>query len=202
MTGIYKKRLTPIQLQPCFQIVASPTPIFLNGRFLIMKYFNLNRETVLLLLSGAAHCSARSVLRDWAGADCAPIHLLVARGSTEPPGYGQLNSLATKIIQNNPGATKEAIDYPAKLQPYPPSVSAGVIAVKKQLSSYVEKCPDSKIVLLGYSQGANIIGDALCGGNTGGSGPDTPPLDSSISRHGTSSRGAVALNSPVVLMLT
>lgn len=135
-------------------------------------------------MASAAQLSAAAVIGSRADGDCAPVHLLVARGSTEAPGFGQLNSLATKIVQGNSGATKEAIDYPAKLQPYGPSVSAGVTAVKNQLSAYVQKCPDSKIVLLGYSQGANIIGDALCGGNTGGSGPDTTPLDADISKHG------------------
>ncbi|PGH04991.1 hypothetical protein AJ80_08418 [Polytolypa hystricis UAMH7299] len=33
-----------------------------------------------------------------------------------------------------------------------------------RISAYVEKCPDSKIVLMGYSQGAQVIGDILGGG--------------------------------------
>ncbi|KAK2594742.1 hypothetical protein QQS21_007540 [Conoideocrella luteorostrata] len=116
-------------------------------------------------------------------ADCAPTHLLVARGSNERPGYGILQSLASSIVEANDGATMEPINYPAKLRPYGPSVSAGVDAVKKQLSDYVQACPDAKILLLGYSQGANIIGDALCGGNTGGQGPDTDPIGGDISSH-------------------
>lgn len=149
-----------------------------------MKHTPAKQFFTALLVASAAQQSTAAVLGTRADGDCAPIHLLVARGSTESPGYGQLNSLATRIVQGNSGATKEAIDYPAQLQPYGPSVSAGVTAVKKQLSDYVAKCPDSKIVLLGYSQGANIIGDALCGGNTGNTGTDTTPLDADISKHG------------------
>lgn len=116
--------------------------------------------------------------------ECAPIHLLVARGSTEQPGNGQLNSLAQNILQANSRATSEAIDYPASLNPYGPSVAEGTEAVQSQLTAYVESCPDSKIVLMGYSQGAQIIGDALCGGDAAGTGPVTDPMDTDISSHG------------------
>ncbi|CAM1505888.1 Fc.00g115250.m01.CDS01 [Cosmosporella sp. VM-42] len=111
---------------------------------------------------------------------CAPIHLLVARGSTELPGDGALGLLAARIIQANPGATQEAIDYPALINNYASSVRTGTSAVQSQLTTYVDQCPDSKIVLLGYSQGAQILGDALCGGNAAGKGPVTPPIASNI----------------------
>jgi len=115
---------------------------------------------------------------------CAQIHLLVARGSTEPPGDGQLGSLAARIIRAHQGATQEAIDYPALLNPYSTSVRAGTAAVLNQLTAYVRRCPNSMVVLLGYSQGAQIIGDALCGGDAAGAGPVTPPMDRNISDHG------------------
>ncbi|OAA66361.1 cutinase [Akanthomyces lecanii RCEF 1005] len=116
---------------------------------------------------------------------CDPIHLLVARGSNEKAGPGQLLSLANDIIAANPGATYESIDYPAILNPYGPSVKQGTVAVKQQLTDYVKSCPDSKIVLLGYSQGAQITGDALCGGDAAGTGPVTPPIDAAIASHVT-----------------
>ncbi|KAK4082061.1 hypothetical protein PCL_06909 [Purpureocillium lilacinum] len=116
---------------------------------------------------------------------CAQIHLLVARGSTEPPGDGQLGSLAARIIRAHQGATQEAIDYPALLNPYSTSVRAGTAAVLNQLTAYVRRCPNSMVVLLGYSQGAQIIGDALCGGDAAGAGPVTPPMDRNISDHVT-----------------
>jgi hypothetical protein len=117
---------------------------------------------------------------------CSPIHLLVARGSNEPPGPGQLFSLVNGIFFTNPGVTFEPIVYPALYMPadYPGSVRAGTLAVQGQLAAYVQRCPFSKIVLLGYSQGAQIIGDALCGGNSAGDGPITPPIDPSFSSHG------------------
>lgn len=116
--------------------------------------------------------------------DCAPIHLVVARGSTEPPGLGVLESLVNIIVKANPSATSEAIVYPADLDDYVASVINGTAAVKKQVTAYVERCPRSKIVLIGYSQGAHVIGDGLCGGDGVTYGNYTPGLEKSISSHG------------------
>lgn len=41
------------------------------------------------------------------------------------------------------------------------------------ITSYVQRCPTSMIVLLGFSQGGQIVGDVLGGGSY----QSTPPLD-------------------------
>ncbi|KAF5855809.1 hypothetical protein ETB97_008413 [Aspergillus alliaceus] len=115
---------------------------------------------------------------------CSPIHLLVARGTTEPPGNGLMRSLAQLIISDQgPGkADQEAIDYPAtglgNYNAYMDSVAQGSQAVTQQVTSYAKNCPNSRIVLLGYSQGAQIIGDALCGTVT-----KSASIDRSIGSH-------------------
>jgi acetylxylan esterase len=83
---------------------------------------------------------------------CAPVHILVARGSQEPEGEGATGRLATQVKKDIPGATSEAINYPAKLSPYPQSEAQGVQACKDQMTAYAKKCPNSKLVLMGYSQ--------------------------------------------------
>lgn len=68
------------------------------------------------------------------------------------------------------GATKEAIVYPANgdaglTDPkYKASVQTGVKAVTEQVSKFAAKCPETKLVLVGYSQGSKLFDDALCGG--------------------------------------
>ncbi|KAJ5414748.1 cutinase [Penicillium cosmopolitanum] len=95
---------------------------------------------------------------------CAPVHLFVARGTSESPGDGSIGSLADLVLQGNPGATQEAIDYPALAFPvYIADVSIGIKAVTDQFARYTSSCPDSTLVLIGYSQGAQIMLDALCG---------------------------------------
>src|ERR1700712_1624319 len=85
-------------------------------------------------------------------ASCAPAHIIVARASTEPQGQGIIGALARTVARAVPGTTVEAVKYPAKLFPYADSSSKGTIALKSQLTAYVQSCPQSKIVLMGYSQ--------------------------------------------------
>ncbi|KAH7625332.1 cutinase-domain-containing protein [Sordaria sp. MPI-SDFR-AT-0083] len=91
------------------------------------------------------------------------IHLLVARGTTEAPGVGRMGVVARKVTLAIPGSTIEAIDYPAVFSNYSDSEEKGAIAFEKRLIAYHERCPDTKVALLGYSQGAHAMMDSLCG---------------------------------------
>lgn len=119
-------------------------------------------------------------------ASCAPVHILVARGSGEPPGTGAMGSLADLVLQGHPKGTVEAIDYPASLDPYIESVTKGIDAVTEQLTDYVHKCPDSQIVLMGVSQGIHSMLDALCGsGHPAWGGTGWASVSQEIGSHGT-----------------
>jgi acetylxylan esterase len=86
-------------------------------------------------------------------ATCATgVHMIVARASTEAPGEGIIGAVATKVQQSVPGSDSEAVDYPATLTNYTSSEASGVASMQKLISSYVARCPSSKIALLGYSQ--------------------------------------------------
>lgn len=116
---------------------------------------------------------------------CAAVHVIAARGSTEPAGAGVIGSLVTSI-QNAVSATvsTQAVAYPALLFPYDQSSTAGDTAVEQELTAEVQACPSQQIVLVGYSQGAQIIGDALGGGGgVSGLGPASAPVSSSIAAH-------------------
>lgn len=113
-------------------------------------------------------------------AACPPSHLIVARGSLEPPGPGSMLTLAEKVMQENPGTTMEAIDYPATIENYDVSSTAGTKAVEQQLSTFVQKCSSSKVVMMGFSQGAQIVGDALGGGGIQGVSKFSPPVGRAI----------------------
>jgi hypothetical protein len=85
-------------------------------------------------------------------APCAPVHIIVARASGEAPGEGTISSLSTLLKQKIPGATSEALVYPAKM-PYSGSIPVGVANMKTAIAKYTQACPTGKLVLLGYSQG-------------------------------------------------
>lgn len=139
----------------------------------------------LLVWIRSTHKSPTDQLTQPRESDCSPVHVFAARGSGEPAGPGTIGRLAELIQRDNPRTdTVEAIDYPALLDPNDPtryafSTHIGVSAVMWQVTNYYNRCPNSKVVLLGYSQveainsigeffnirkGAHIIGDALCGG--------------------------------------
>ena len=89
---------------------------------------------------------------------CAAVGIITARASTESPGEGITGALAASIQSSSTQTvTRTAVDYPALLEPYAPSVASGVAAMTADLKAAVEACPDQKIVLLGYSQGGGLI---------------------------------------------
>lgn len=83
---------------------------------------------------------------------CGPVHIIVARASTEAAGVGMMGSLATLVQKAVPGTTIDAVDYPAEMLAYSTSSAEGTAALSAQLTNYVGRCPDSKVVLMGYSQ--------------------------------------------------
>ena len=110
--------------------------------------------------------------------DCSDVHIIVDRATGEEPSQGVIGTLATLISERIPGVTVEWVDYPAVLMPYDQSTDTGIRMTKDSIRSYADKCANAKIVLLGYSQGAQVVGDVLCGGGGAiGLGPLTDPLE-------------------------
>ncbi|GAB1318354.1 hypothetical protein MFIFM68171_08564 [Madurella fahalii] len=102
---------------------------------------------------------------------CPQVHIFGARETTVPQGYGTSQGLVNMVKQAYPGSTSEAIVYPAcGGQPqcggvsYDNSATQGTAAVVRAVTDFNRRCPDTKIVLIGYSQGGQIMDNALCGG--------------------------------------
>jgi acetylxylan esterase len=120
------------------------------------------------------------------GAGCAAVHVITARASTERPGEGITGALVSQIVNSSDQTVSRAsVDYPATLTNYARSSSQGVTALTRQLTAQVQQCPDQKIVLAGYSQGAHVVLDVLAGGGGAGLGSATQPLDPSVAGHVT-----------------
>ncbi|KAG6829501.1 hypothetical protein H0H87_011234 [Tephrocybe sp. NHM501043] len=99
---------------------------------------------------------------------CSAVHVITARASTEAPGEGIIGTVVSDVVAGS-GQTvsREAIAYPATLTDYLESESSGVIAMKSRLAATASSCPDTKIVLMGYSQGAQVSGDVLASNASG-----------------------------------
>ncbi|KAI0383097.1 carbohydrate esterase family 5 protein [Hypomontagnella monticulosa] len=136
----------------------------------------------LVLLSGALAAPSGDVEARQA---CAKVHVIGARESTVPQGYGSSQAMIQLIQGAYPGTTSEAIVYPAAGgNAYGSSVTAGISAVVNQVSAFVKKCPDTKVVMVGYSQGSQIMDDAFCGGPDGSSmSQTTAPMPADVGSH-------------------
>ncbi|QSZ32158.1 hypothetical protein DSL72_001729 [Monilinia vaccinii-corymbosi] len=130
-----------------------------------------------------------------AATTCTDIRIITARASTEAAGEGAIGSLAAAIEGNTrQSVTRTSVVYPALLDPYAPSVASGVAAMKADLVAAVEACPQQKIVLLGYSQGAECISDTLAGGGGGLLGAATAAVD--YAKYGSHVKAAVMYGDP------
>ncbi|OJD21911.1 hypothetical protein ACJ73_06748 [Blastomyces percursus] len=98
------------------------------------------------------------------GTSCAAVTIITARGTSEDPGEGRLTTVASDIANGHENSERIALDYPAELFPYSVSLYRGIQALTGLLNTSASSCPETKIVLLGYSQGAHVIGNTLCGG--------------------------------------
>lgn len=113
----------------------------------------------LWLLAALGQAQNASVI----DACAAGLYMIVARGSSEPPGVGRIGVVAGNVSEAIPGSTIVALDYPALFDPYNVSEAAGVAALTSAITKHTSACPSAKIALIGWSQGAQVATDSLCG---------------------------------------
>jgi len=103
----------------------------------------------------------------------AGAEIIVARASDEAQGEGVLGGLANEIEKLIPNSNSVAVVYPATLDNYPTSEQEGVVGMKILVTNYVQQCPGHFIILLGYSQGAQVVADTLIGSDEKGFSDDS-----------------------------
>lgn len=126
-------------------------------------------------------------------AGCPPVHVIASRATGEPPGEGIIGSLANDIQQMVPGTTSEALNYPATM-PYSGSIPVGVTNLMAAIANNTAACPSTKLVLMGYSQGAAVTVDTLCGG--GGADIMAPATPGLMAQEGSNVIAAVMMGDP------
>ena len=115
---------------------------------------------------------------------CAQVSIITARASTEAAGEGVTGALVTQVVNSSAQTVSRAsVSYPATLNNYASSSLQGINALKTQLTNLVNSCPNTKVVLMGYSQGAHVVLDVLGGGQGGSLGTATAPISTSIGSH-------------------
>lgn len=93
---------------------------------------------------------------------CSTVNIILARGSLEAQGVGLLGNIAKNASTQIPGSIVTPLEYPAQLDPYPPSVAAGVTNMTALLNQQAQQCPGTKLVLMGYSQVGSHMSRKSC----------------------------------------
>lgn len=90
---------------------------------------------------------------------CPDVEVVFARGTTEAPGLGHIgqafvDDLRARLGDKSVGVY--AVDYPAS--PDFPTAVVGITDASTHVQKMAMNCPDTKLVLGGYSQGAAVMG--------------------------------------------
>lgn len=126
------------------------------------------RVARIACLVGVGAVTASMLLTPLASADpissaptaaCPDVEVDFARGTTEAPGVGGIGQAFVDSLQSHMGQKSVwtyAVDYPASTDW--PTAAQGVIDAADRVREMAAKCPNTKMILGGYSQGAAVMG--------------------------------------------
>ncbi|MET0475092.1 MAG: cutinase family protein [Mycobacterium sp.] len=140
----------------------------------------IRRLGLAVLVAGMAAAGLSSMSTASAAPACGDYHFIGAAGSGQRDGaqltanggmggvvYQSYLQLQADLAASGRTITAEAVQYPAAPVPleggvggwmdFMDSVKEGTAAAGKQFAAFTEQCPDTKVVLAGYSQGAMVI---------------------------------------------
>lgn len=93
------------------------------------------------------------------GDPCSDVAVVFARGTHQEPGLGNIGQAFVDSLTSQLGGRSVdvyAVNYPAN-DDYHNSANAGSNDASAHIQDVVASCPNSKIVLGGYSQGSTVI---------------------------------------------
>jgi cutinase len=144
-------------------------------------------------LTGAAFALAASFLvvptegaPTASAAPCPDVEVVFARGTFAPQGLGGIGQEFVDAVRAKVGAKsvgEYAVVYPASTN-FPTAVD-GIRDAANHIEGMAASCPDTKMVLGGYSQGAAVVGFVTANAVPGGVDPaDVPkPMPASVADH-------------------
>lgn len=120
-----------------------------------------------------------------AAAACPDVEVVFARGTSEPAGVGRVGQALADSLQSQLGGLTVGtygVNYPATYDFI--AAASGATDATNHIVAMSQQCPNTRIVLGGYSQGAAVV-DMLVGipplGNKVGEIGSAPPLPGSVS---------------------
>ena len=112
-----------------------------------------------MVATSMAMLSAPLSIGPASAAPCPDVEVTFARATTEPPGVGVVGQEFIDSLRSQVGGKSIAVypvNYPAS-DDFAPSVNAGTSDANAHVQSMIANCPNTKMVLGGYSQGALVI---------------------------------------------
>lgn len=92
-------------------------------------------------------------------APCPDVEIVFARGTTEPPGVGGIGQAFVDSLRSRLGGRSVgvyAVNYPAS-NDFSSSTPAGGDDMSAHVQAMAANCPNTRMVLGGYSQGAAVV---------------------------------------------
>jgi cutinase len=92
-------------------------------------------------------------------APCPDVEVVFARGTTEPPGVGGIGQAFVDSVRSQLGGRSVgvyAVNYPAS-NDFSRSAPAGGDDMSAHVQAMAANCPNTRMVLGGYSQGAAVV---------------------------------------------
>ncbi|EJZ11733.1 cutinase family protein, partial [Mycolicibacterium vaccae] len=119
---------------------------------------------------------------------CADVEVIFARGTSEPPGVGRVGQALADTLRNQLGGRTVAtygVNYPATYDFL--NTASGATDATGRIAYLAAQCPNTRVVLGGYSQGAAVV--AMLAG--------VPPLGDRIGAIGSAPPLPAGLNGNV-----
>jgi cutinase len=92
-------------------------------------------------------------------APCPDVEIVFARGTTEPPGVGGIGQAFVDSLRSQVGGRSVGVypvNYPAS-NDFDTSTPAGSDDASAHVQAMAASCPNTRMVLGGYSQGAAVV---------------------------------------------
>jgi cutinase len=119
----------------------------------------LTRTAAAVVVTGGAVLTATQNLPTAAASPCPDVEVVFARGTTEPPGVGRIGQAFVDSLRTQAGGRSVAVyavNYPAT-RDFVNSTPVGRDDVSNHVQSMVANCPNTRMVIGGYSQGAAVV---------------------------------------------
>jgi hypothetical protein len=141
---------------------------------------------------------------------CADVDVVFARGTGEPPGVGQVGQAFVDSLRSKVGGKSlgvYGVNYPATMD-FPTAID-GINDAGNHVEQVAATCPNTKMVLGGFSQGAAVMGFVTSAAIPDGAPSDAPkPMPPDVANHvaaivlfGTPSRAFMnSIGAPPILI--